>query len=84
MRRELVDDPVDEFPIGAKRDADEIEFLGGNGGDGRSIRLVVAGHEELAGVDRELRTPLDRAFVRTAGPPASAANTITGCRNIGR
>jgi hypothetical protein len=27
VRRELVDDPVDEFPIGAKRDADEIEFL---------------------------------------------------------
>ena len=45
MRPEFVDDPVDEFPIGAKRDADEIEFLGGSGGDGRSIRLVVAGHD---------------------------------------
>ena len=28
----------------------------------------MAGHQELAGVDRELRTPPHRAFVRTAEP----------------
>jgi hypothetical protein len=53
-RTELVEDLVDRLSWAADGDADEIEFILRNSGDGCTIRLVVRCCEQVAREDREL------------------------------
>jgi hypothetical protein len=66
MGAQLVDDLVDRSAIGMEGDAGEVELVGGDAGDGRTVRLVMWGCEEVVCEDRQaLRRSTPRAMARS-------------------
>ena len=73
MEVQSVDDLVDSPSLGAEPDADKVELVRGDGGNGGAVRFVVVGGEELAGVDGWRDAAAQRAF---KGPPQRRAVSL--------